>query len=462
MITPAFSLTSTERVLPRMALDFTTAALDPRVTVTRAANTATRINSAGLIEIVNANLPRFDYDPTTLVCKGLLIEESRANLALYSQQLAANHALTVSSVTGTFQVGEACSATGGGTGTYLTNIGATTILLTTSTGTFTGTLTGAQSGATATISAAAQVWRRDFSGVGTAPVVTPNYALAPDGTMTATRVQCALNGGTTTSDYSWLVQTLTGTSCRGSLYIKTNDNTSKTVILRAQSSLSTTVTGSWSRYDWSAGTLTAALFGVGLRGGQTPTNSDTVDLLVWGAQLEAGAFPTSYIPTTTTSLTRNADVVTMTGTNFSDWFNSAQGTFVAKAQSNDPAGGNNRVFWCRNTATGTYVDALYADIRRGAGTWQAGVRSGNVIQWTANLSSTSSPSVAAVAYKASNFAAAINGGSPSTSASGSIPTLDAMNIGSHIDGTYLNGLIQRLYYYSQRLTNAETSAFSKG
>ena len=75
MITPSFALTATERVLPRLALDFTTASLDPRVTFTRALNTATRINSSGLVETVNADTPRFDY---TLnpggACKGLLIE----------------------------------------------------------------------------------------------------------------------------------------------------------------------------------------------------------------------------------------------------------------------------------------------------------------------------------------------------------------------------------------------------
>ena len=85
MITPAYSPTATERVLPRMALDFTTGVLDPRVTVTRALNTATRVNSSGLVEIVNANLPRFDYDPVTLAPKGLLIEEARTNLFFQSQ-----------------------------------------------------------------------------------------------------------------------------------------------------------------------------------------------------------------------------------------------------------------------------------------------------------------------------------------------------------------------------------------
>jgi len=84
MITSSYSLTATERVLPRMALDFTTASLDSRVTFTRVGNTATVTNSSGVIVGINANLPRFDFNPTTLVCKGLLIEESRTNLLLNS------------------------------------------------------------------------------------------------------------------------------------------------------------------------------------------------------------------------------------------------------------------------------------------------------------------------------------------------------------------------------------------
>lgn len=50
MITPSFGLTATERVLPKLALDFTTAALDSRITFTRttgASNPATYANSNG-------------------------------------------------------------------------------------------------------------------------------------------------------------------------------------------------------------------------------------------------------------------------------------------------------------------------------------------------------------------------------------------------------------------------------
>ena len=84
MITPAYSLTATERILPKLALNFLSASLDPRVTFTRAGATATRVNSSGLIESVAADTARFDFDPTTLVCKGLLIEEQRQNVILNS------------------------------------------------------------------------------------------------------------------------------------------------------------------------------------------------------------------------------------------------------------------------------------------------------------------------------------------------------------------------------------------
>ena len=82
MITPSFALTATERVLPKLALDFTTASLDPRVTFTRttgASNPATYFNSSGVLTAATNNQPRFDYNPVSLVCKGLLIEESRTN-----------------------------------------------------------------------------------------------------------------------------------------------------------------------------------------------------------------------------------------------------------------------------------------------------------------------------------------------------------------------------------------------
>lgn len=151
MTTPSFSLTATERVLPKLALDFTTASLDARVTVSRASNTATAINASGVIALVNANLPRFDYDPTTLNCKGLLIEESRTNellnslidgTSLATQTVVVSAAARTLSFYGTGQIvlSGAASATVTGTGAYPTR---TTLIFTPSAGNLTLTVAGA-------------------------------------------------------------------------------------------------------------------------------------------------------------------------------------------------------------------------------------------------------------------------------------------------------------------------------
>ena len=54
-------------------------------------------------------------------------------------------------------------------------------------------------------------------------------------------------------------------------------------------------------------------------------------ILAWGAQIEVGAFATSYIPTTNAASTRNADVASVTGANFSNWWQAAKGGAMVQA-----------------------------------------------------------------------------------------------------------------------------------
>ena len=68
---------------PVLSLNFLGGALDGRVAYTRAGS-ATYVDAAGTIQTVGANVPRFNYDPTTHLPQGLLVEAARTNFLLNS------------------------------------------------------------------------------------------------------------------------------------------------------------------------------------------------------------------------------------------------------------------------------------------------------------------------------------------------------------------------------------------
>jgi hypothetical protein len=57
---------------------------------------------------------------------------------------------------------------------------------------------------------------------------------------------------------------------------------------------------------------------------------------IYGSQVEAGSFPTSYIPTTTASVVRSADVCSITGGDFTGFYNQSEGTIVGSGLTNQP------------------------------------------------------------------------------------------------------------------------------
>jgi hypothetical protein len=159
-------------------------------------------------------------------------------------------------------------------------------------------------------------WTKNFGGIGSVPVVTPNAGISPSGITNADRIQFTLNGGTAVADVSDIRKLITTTSgtYTFSFWVKSFDGVSSyQMLVRDPNGITNqmVVTGEWQRYTITAATYPTgnASVGFGIRAGQTPVNSNTADILVWGAQLEAGAYATSYIPTTSASVTRNADVI---------------------------------------------------------------------------------------------------------------------------------------------------------
>jgi hypothetical protein len=278
-------------ITPSVALDFTSASLDPRVTFTRAAATATRVNSAGLIEVVAADTPRFDFNPISLVCRGLLVEETRQNRAIYSEDYTqANWGRTNLNVDAT------STATPAGT--------ATTVNL--------------KEAAVTGVHTIQQLFNYTS---GTA--YTYSFYAKAAGRNKIRMFENALQGiAFAEFDLSTGVATPLGNPIgwtRNAISIQDAGNGFYRCIVTATPGSNITNNAFMTRIQLFDGTSTSY------------AGDPTKGIVLFGAQMETAAFATSYIPTTTTSLTRNADVATITGTAFSGIWRSGPGSILVRA-----------------------------------------------------------------------------------------------------------------------------------
>ncbi|MCB9963935.1 MAG: hypothetical protein H6857_03215 [Rhodospirillales bacterium] len=152
--------------------------------------------------------------------------------------------------------------------------------------------------------------------------------------MSADRVQISKGAGTAAGDYSIVKKSITvstGEKTSISLYIKSNTGSPQKVMLYQNdhisiSAISVIAGTEWVRYDIKKTSgNTIASFNLGLFG-DDGTGVTSSDVLIWGAQLEVGAFPTSYIPTTSAAATRAVDSFLMPA---GLWLNTNYGTFYA-------------------------------------------------------------------------------------------------------------------------------------
>ena len=182
-------------------------------------------------------------------------------------------------------------------------------------------------------------------------------------------------------------------------------------------------------------------------------------------QLEQGATASSVIPnpSTTAAATRNADVVSITGTNFSSWYRQDEGTVFVDSRREDsvttqhrPAAyagnsGNTNRIEIRNFSIGANTRAYVND----GGSPQANFDN------LATIPASTSVKVA-IATKLNDFAAAVNGLSPQADTSGTAPVVDRLEIGTSVSqANCLNGTIKRLTYWPQRLDNATIQAITQ-
>lgn len=423
MITPAFNLTATERVLPRLALDFTTASLDSRVTVTRttgASNPATYVASSGYIASASNNEPRFDYDPVSKICRGLLIEESRQNLLTYSEELNRLTKTRSNILADQFtSPNNTLTADNFYDDTTVSN----THFASTASISFT-------SGTYYTLSVFVKKNGR-------------NISLAFSSTSFGANVRYTFNLDAGTASVN-----VAGTNSSSAIVNAGNGYWRCSITAQATATASST----------------AALY---LIDGSTLsyTGDGTSGVYIWGAQLEAGAFVTSYIPTTTTSLTRNADAVTMTGTNFSDWYNATEGSFVVSGSTSSVAAAR-PIMQVSTGALSNGGPYIYYDPAGSRFSFRyytsAGAASGVISYTAAGTPAINTNYRWAFGYKTDAFVMSVNGNTIAQDTSGEVSgTPDTLRIGNDTSGTYINGYLTSVRYWPQRFINAETQAFSK-
>jgi hypothetical protein len=377
-------------ITPTFALNFTTASLDPRVSFTRSGNTATVQNADGSITLVNADTPRFDYSGG--ICKGLLIEEARTNLVL-------NSVLN--------------GATTGVAGTPPTSW---------ITGTWTGNLTSINTSQyvngkslTFTVSGERVWFYQSFS-------LSSNTTYFFKATFTVTSGSIAPNQLITTSALP---------AGAGTAYFSNGIAINPTESLAA----GTYTIG----YSVTVAATAGAVF---MRFGAGCASVQTCVVTMDMPQVETGAFGTSYIPTTTTTVTRNADVATMTGTNFSDFWQADKGGASVLATPSTVSGIRPLVQFDDNTAN--EIIALRGNTTNpelyivDGGTPQAQLDAGTIAANTA---------YSFTGWWATNDCKARqDAGAVVTDTTATIPTVTQMRIGS--DGTnYLNGTIATIGYY---------------
>jgi hypothetical protein len=403
--------------------------LDPRINFTRT-STATYTSANGTLMTAAANTARFDYDPITLTNKGLLIESSRVNYMLQSQSFA----------------------------TY-------------------------------------SPW---FGGNTTGNVVfTSNAKTAPDGTNTAT-----LMTTDSTSAQHCVYQSFSiaaNTPLVLSFYFKQSVNCNVGVIMYASNAAnnfsatfntsngqvmayssnpwirsygSQNVGNGWYRCYVSGNTIgdgggQHTIYLANSTGAGSFVGDGISNVYIWGAQVEttsaSGLYdpPTSYIYTTSSTVTRSADVASLS-TNTS-WFNQNQGTLYAEGSSFGSNESSTRRLW--QLDDGTTNNEILLGFNISANTDRFLIQNNASFSADFNISANAN-SVNRMAgvynYQTGNAIAAFNS-TLTTKGNGTIPIVNILRIGTDTTtgSASLMGWLRKVEYYPFELSNTSIQSLTQ-
>jgi hypothetical protein len=391
------------------SFEFWGAQLEQRSAVTAYTATTTQAitNYIPALQSAASGVARFDNNPTTGESLGLLIEESRTNLLTYSAQF--DNA----------------------------------------------------------------VW--DKINVS----VTANMIVAPDGTLSGDQITTLSTanyirevGISTSSSPTLSVYAKAGTeiwllidcwsSSGAQAWFNLSTGTLGTTAGSVASSSITSVGNGW--YRCSVTRTASGLINTDIRivqaNGSTASTTGSYFYL-WGAQLENGSFATSYIPTVASQVTRAADAASMTGTNFSSWFNVDQGSFVINAaraaiQDSNGSGGYGRILG-NDAGTNSFLEYSPTPttlVVSGAGSYNF-ILSGLSTAASVFNNMTVAYSSTGISVTANNLTVQVS------SASARMATSNRLVIFGSGTGSYSSsGWVKRVAYYPIKVTSTNLQALT--
>jgi hypothetical protein len=374
---------------------------------------ATRDNSSGLVELVGNNVPRLEYDGS---CPSILIEPQRTNLLTYSEMFS------------------------------------------------------------------------DVNWVKTNSTISANVTTSPDGTLTADRFSA--NGVNLVHQLTQFLTFTTATNYTFSMYVKADTNNFIQLVLPAPAFGA----NAWANFNVLNGTIgtvgsaaTANIVNVGngwfrcsitapatttilttiianivtsATSVRSESNTLSTSLFVWGAQLEVGAYITSYIPTTTSALTRNADVISKTG--ISSLIGQTEGTIYAEIKVNKLIGTASRYIF--SISDGTANNRIYIAFSSSSSNVLRGrIFNGGTLQCSIDTSTitTTGTYKLALAYKNNDIVFYVNGVQIGVDTSATIPTCSIVDIGHNYAGALqLSDGISNANIFKTRLTNTELQSLT--
>ena len=379
------------------------------MTVVRA-TTATRVNSAGLIESVANNVPRLDYTDST--CPSLLVEPQRTNVKTNSENASGSNWGTAVRVNAT--INQIASPDG--------NITANSIADTAVSGTHAFEPSfSATSGTAYTFSV--------FAKANTLSQVVI-YGYSDNGVFAGQQAIFNITNGTVISN--------TG---GGTTNVVNYGNGYYRVSLTLTSGA--TSTGYWA-------------FGLAKNGSASYLGNGS-SLYMWGCQLEAGSYPTSYIPTTSAAVTRNADVISKTG--ISSLIGQTEGVIFADfVWEGSTTGAADYPLLVYGSSYGNFVALSTFNNTNAMYVYVGGA---NVVAINVTTFVNGQRYKIAMAYKLNDFVYYLNGTQMGTDTSAGVPSSMAnLRTDTPYGGKSTSQKYNSVIFFPTRLTNAELASLT--